>query len=98
MINGASILAEREILYFFRMDGCAACSLAEPELARFMAKNPTMTVLTFSAAGPYPEQLGVKIRATPTYALRLGDRMFKTEGALKLSDLERWIKKVRAQA
>ncbi len=94
MINGASILAEREILYFFRMDGCHACEAAEPDLQRFMAKDPTMTVLTFSAAGPYPAQLGVKIRATPTYVYRQGDQGEAHVGTLKTAEVEKWIRKM----
>lgn len=91
MIEG--VLADREILYFVHEDGCAACAAARPELEKFISKHPAAMVLSIEARGPFPERLGVKIRATPTYLFRKGDGLVKLEGALRCTDIEKLIKK-----
>jgi thiol-disulfide isomerase/thioredoxin len=90
----ASVLSDREVLYFFKQDGCEACAAAEPELYRFMAKHPTVTVLVMDAGGPFPDRLGLKIRATPTYVFRHGAGMEAKIGVLKHTDVEKWVKKL----
>ena len=92
-----SILADREILYFFRQDGCGACEAATPELAKYMTKHPTMQVLTLDAAGPYPAAIGVKVKATPTYAYRHGAALVVVEGAMRVGELEKWIKRINTE-
>jgi thiol-disulfide isomerase/thioredoxin len=94
----ASILTEREILYLLKQDGCEACAAALPEFDRFLAKHPSVTALVYDANGPFAAQLGVKIRSTPTYVFRRGGEVVKiAEGALRLADLERAMKKLGAQ-
>jgi thiol-disulfide isomerase/thioredoxin len=89
-----SLLADREVLYYFHQAGCEACAAAAPELARFESKHPSLTVIKLDANGPYPGSLGIKLKATPTYALRHGEGIYTIEGALKATDLDRWIKKI----
>lgn len=87
-----SFLAGREVLYVFKQDGCPACEAAAPELAKFTAKHPTVTVLTLDANGPFAERLGVKVKATPTYVFRHGNDAVTRAGAMKLGELEKWIR------
>lgn len=90
----SAVLADRELLYFFRSEGCPACAVALPELYRFMARHPALTVLVLDAGGPYPGQLGVKLRATPTYLFRHGEQGETHVGTMKSTDIEKWIRKI----
>ena len=90
----AAVLEDREILYFFKMEGCPACHIAEPEVNKYSTAHPEITVLVLRADGPFPSTLGVNIKATPTYVFRRGNDMAVTTGMLKVKELERWIKKL----
>ncbi len=89
----STLLADREVLYIFRAVGCPACEAAIPEVYRFMESHPAATVLILDAGGPYPAQLGIKIKATPTYVFRRGDQGESFTGVMKASEIERWIKR-----
>ncbi len=97
MVTGpltAAVMADREVLYFFRQAGCPACEAALPELYRFMNAHPAATVLILDAAGPYPAQLGITIRATPTYLFRHGEEGEIVARAMKSGEIEKWIRKI----
>jgi len=87
-----SVLGSRELLYLFKMNGCSACEAGLAELTRFQVKHPGMMILIFDASGPYPDRLGLTIKATPTYAFRRGDEMIARSGMMKVAELEKWIK------
>jgi hypothetical protein len=89
-----SVLADREILYFLFEDGCEACAAARPELQKFISKHPTSIVLEIRASGPWPAAFGMKVKVTPTYVFRHGAEMTKTEGAMRATDIEKWIRKI----
>lgn len=89
-----SLLESVEVLYFVKQEGCPACEAAAPELARFMAAHPRVTVITIDANGPFPERLGLKLKATPTYFFKRGNEGAAVAGAMKMKDLERWVKKI----
>lgn len=87
-----SLIAGRMVIYFFRMDGCQACEAAAPELDKFMAKHPDLTVVRLDANGPFPERLGIKLKATPTYVFKLGAEGRMKAGMMKAAEIERWLK------
>lgn len=90
-----SLIADREVLYFASARGCPACEAAAPELDRFMRKHPELIVLTIDAEGPFPERLGLTIKATPTYALAVGGQVVgAVHGAMRVADIEKWLRRV----
>jgi hypothetical protein len=91
------LLDDREALYFFFGRGCAACEVASGELDRFETKHPAVMVVRFDAAGPYPERFGVTVKATPTWMFRRGAEGITRVGVLKVSEIEAWLKKMRAR-
>jgi len=92
-----SALPDREVLYVFKAEGCEACAMALPEVDRYIAKHPAATVLVLDAAGPYPKLFGISIRATPLYVFRRGNEFAKREGAMKASDIEKWLKQLEGR-
>jgi len=78
-----------------KMTGCAACAAAAPEIEKFMQKHPELMVLILDADGPLIGKLGVKIKATPTYIFRMGDSGVTRSGAMKCSEIEKWIRGAR---
>lgn len=91
-----SLIAEREVLYFFRQPNCAACAAAEPQLDAFEGKHPSVTIMRLDASGPFPERLGIKIKATPTYLFRRGGEGRMRAGMLSVKELETWLKSMEA--
>jgi hypothetical protein len=91
-----SFLADRQVLYFIRSSTCEACKVAEPEFVAFERKHPTVMTLKLDAEGPLPERLGLKVKATPTYAYRRGNEAVMIAGAMKVRDIESWLKKLGA--
>ena len=92
-----SLIADREVLYFMKQDGCPACEAGATELSKFMSKHPAVTVLSIDVDGPYPGRLGVKrIPGTPFYLFRRGNEGVTKIGVLKVAELERWLKSLRA--
>jgi hypothetical protein len=91
------LLDDRETLYFFFAHGCAACEAAALELDRFEVKHHAVMVLRLDAAGPYPERFGVAVKATPMWGFRRGQGMVTRVGALKVAELEAWLKKLEAR-
>jgi len=89
-----SALATREVLYVFTAGNCPACAEALPELEKFVEKHPSLQVLRLDAGGPFPQRIGVKIKATPTYVFRRGEGMASIAGALKASELEKWLRQL----
>jgi len=87
-----SILSKTETLFFIRMDGCEACEAAMPEVDKFTSKHPRTMVLTIDANGPIPDQLGVNVRATPTWVFRRGQDAVVKVGFMKVTEIEKWIK------
>ena len=94
MSTPASLIADREVLYFIYGDGCAACEAAKPEFETFMSKHPRLMSLTINAAGPHPERLGLKVKATPTYFFRRGQEGVVYVGVMRATEIERWLKKL----
>ena len=92
-----SFLTDREILYLIRSSSCEACKVAEPEFTEFERKHPMVITLRLDAAGPLPERLGLKVKATPTYAFRRGDEAAVRVGVMKAKELETWLKKMDAR-
>lgn len=87
-----SLIDSREVLYFVKQEGCEACAEAEPELAKFETKHPTVMILRIDANGPFPARLGLKLRATPTYLFRRGTEAVAKVGMLKVAEIEKWMK------
>jgi hypothetical protein len=86
-----SFLNDLETLYFVFQAGCEACEAAEADLRAFEARHPTVQVLRLNAWGPYPERIGLKVKATPTYLFRRGEQGAVREGVLAVADLEAWL-------
>lgn len=82
----------RPVLYLFTAEGCPVCAVASVEWERFKKRNPAFLALEFDADGPYPAHFGLKIRATPTYVLRLAEKGIPHSGAMRAEQIEKWIK------
>jgi thiol-disulfide isomerase/thioredoxin len=91
-----SLLNDRQVLYFVKSKTCAACAAAEPEFLAFERKHPALTTLSIDAEGPLPDRFGFKIKATPTYVFRRGAEAVMIAGAMKVRDIESWLKKLGA--
>ena len=81
------------ILYFFYQDGCPACASAEPELRKFKAKYPGITVLELNLSRKDWFISGWTPKVTPGYLLKVDNTIAGTiEGALNLKQMEKWLK------
>jgi thiol-disulfide isomerase/thioredoxin len=89
-----SLVADRQTLYFFYSRGCGACEVADPLVDAFAKRHPSIIVLKLDASGGFPARLGLEIKATPTYMFRVGqDGRVKT-GAMKVAEIEKWVKSI----
>lgn len=85
-----------ESLIFIFANGCGACEAAMPELDKFMAANPRLMVTKIEANGPFVERLtGIRrVEATPMYVYRRGNEGVVKVGAMKVKDLDRWLRRI----
>jgi thiol-disulfide isomerase/thioredoxin len=81
-----------EVLYFFYADGCHACAKAKPEWQKFKDRNPRIMAVELDALGTTADNLGVEIRATPSYLLKRGSEGELKAGILTCKQLESWLK------
>lgn len=82
------------VLYFVFAPGCTACAAAEPQLDKFMRDHPWQSVLKLNASGPFIERLGVKVKATPTYVLKVGQEAVLHVGTMSAAQIDKWMRKV----
>ena len=83
-------------LVFVYMPGCDACEEAMPEIDKLGSQVPSLMVLKIQADGPLVSRLlgRVKIKATPTYVLRVGGQGYVHEGAMTAKQVKEWMQKI----
>jgi hypothetical protein len=87
----SDFLTTRRTLYFVHARGCSACEEAEPELALFEHARPGLMIIRLDANYGIAQRLGIGVKVTPTYVLRLGDTGVRHEGALTAKELADWV-------
>lgn len=61
-------------LVFIHADGCGACELAKPELAKFRQRHPHVLVQSIDLVHQPWREGGWSPTATPTYLVRFANR------------------------
>ncbi len=81
-------------LQYIYMQGCGACTAAKPELAKFKKAHPEIEVTMLDTLNDKWNDTW-EVQATPTYVLTFDQPHQRTryEGALKASDIEKFIAK-----
>lgn len=64
----------RPYLVFIHADGCGACELAKPELAKFRQRHPHVIVQSIDIVHQAWPDAGWSPKATPTYLVRFANR------------------------
>jgi hypothetical protein len=84
-------------LFFVYANGCPACEEAEPEFDAVMRAKPALLGLKLEVNGPPARNMGVKIRATPTWIYRVGDQATVREGFAPAQAIVEWIEAAEAK-
>jgi thioredoxin-like negative regulator of GroEL len=86
-----------ESLIFFFRQGCDSCEEAAPELDKYARSHPRMMVVKVNADGPHPYAYGIaQVNATPLYLFRRGHEGYTHAGALKATQIQKWIDAIDA--
>lgn len=83
-------------LFFFYQPGCGACAEAEPIFDEIAKAYPLVMCLKLNAYGSPAARTGVKIRATPTWMFRIGDKATMLEGVVPFEKVKAWIDKAES--
>lgn len=84
-------------LYFMFQPGCGACEAAEPVFDAVAKAHPLVMALKLNVNGAPAARVGVRIRATPTWIFRIGDKAAVKEGTMTFEQVMAWIAKAEKE-